>query len=72
MQETQVQSLGWEDRSPGEGSGNLFQYSFLGNPKDRGVSGGLQSMGCKRVGHNLVTEQQKQKDKREILTPWKM
>ena len=25
------------DRSPGEGNGNLFQYSCLGNPKDRGA-----------------------------------
>ena len=24
-------------RSPGEGNGNLLQYSFLGNPMDRGV-----------------------------------
>ena len=28
MQETQIQSLGQED-SPGEGSGNLLQYSCL-------------------------------------------
>ena len=39
MQETQemrVQSLVQED-SPGEGNGNSFQYSCLGNPMDRGV-----------------------------------
>ena len=24
-------------RSPGEGNGNPFQYSFLGNPMDRGA-----------------------------------
>ena len=24
-------------RSPGVGNGNLFQYSFLGSPVDRGV-----------------------------------
>ena len=24
-------------RSPGEGNGNLLQYSFLGNPMDRGA-----------------------------------
>ena len=24
-------------RSPGEGNGNLFQYSCLGNPMDRGA-----------------------------------
>ena len=27
---------GW-GRYPGEGNGNLLQYSFLGNPRDRGV-----------------------------------
>ena len=31
MQEAQVQSLGRED-FPGEGNGNPFQYSRLGNP----------------------------------------
>ena len=35
-QETQVQSLGWED-SPGEENGNPPQYSCLGNPMDRGT-----------------------------------
>ena len=35
MQETQVQSLGWED--PGEGNGNPLQYSCLVNPMDRGA-----------------------------------
>ena len=35
MRETCIQSLGWED-SPGEGNGNPFQYSCLGNPMDRG------------------------------------
>ena len=34
MQETWVQSLGWED-SPGEGNGNPLQYSHLENPMDR-------------------------------------
>ena len=38
-------------RSPGEGNGNPLQYSCLENPMDRG-SGGLQSMGSQRVGHN--------------------
>ena len=36
MQETQIQSLGW-GRSPGEGNGNPFQYSWLENPMDRGA-----------------------------------
>ena len=35
MQETQVRSLGWEDRSSGEGNGNPLQYSCLENPTDR-------------------------------------
>ena len=30
------------ERSPGEGNGNLLQYSYLGNPRDPGR---LQSMG---------------------------
>ena len=34
MQETQVQSLGWEDPF-GEGNGNLLQYSCLENSMDR-------------------------------------
>ena len=29
----------WVGRSPGEGNGKTLQYSFLGNPKDRGVWG---------------------------------
>ena len=51
MQETQVQSLGWED-SPGEGNGSTFQYSCLGNPMDRGAWCGLPSMRSQRVGHD--------------------
>ena len=35
MQETWVQSLGWED-SPGAGNGYSLQCSCLGNPMDRG------------------------------------
>ena len=34
MQETRVQSLGWED-SPGEVNGNPLQCSCLENPMDR-------------------------------------
>ena len=36
MQETQVQTLGWED-SPGEGNDNPLQYSCLENPMVRGA-----------------------------------
>ena len=35
-------------RSPGGGNGNLFQYSCLENPMDRGTCG-LQCMGSQRV-----------------------
>ena len=45
-------------RSPGEGNGNPFQYSCLGNPMDRGA-GRLQFMGSQRVRHNLATQQQR-------------
>ena len=34
MQETLVQSLGQED-PPGEGNGNLLQYSYLENSMDK-------------------------------------
>ena len=41
MQETQVQSLGWEDPleegSPGGGNGNPVQYPCLENSLDRGA-----------------------------------
>ena len=30
-------SVSGSGRSPGEGNGNPFQYSYLGNPMDRGV-----------------------------------
>ena len=36
VQETWVQSLGWED-PPGEVNGNPLQYSCLENPLDRGA-----------------------------------
>ena len=38
-------------RSPAEGNGYPFQYSGLENSMDRG-SGGLQSLGSQRVGHD--------------------
>ena len=43
------------ERSPGEGNGNLLQYSCLENSMDRGAWR-LQSTGLQRVGHNLATE----------------
>jgi len=38
-------------RPPGEGNGNLLQYSCWENSIDRGTCG-LQSMGLQRVGHD--------------------
>ena len=37
---TNAQDTGWiprSGRSPGEGNGNPLQYSYLGNPKERGA-----------------------------------
>ena len=39
--------------SPGEGNGNPFQYSCLGNPLDRGVWWAPGPWGCERVGTGL-------------------
>ena len=38
-------------RSPGEGTGNLLKYSFLGNPMAEGPDR-LQSMGSRRVKYD--------------------
>ena len=54
VQEMQVQSLGRE-KSSGEGNGNPLQYSYLGNPMDEETGG--ESMGVKRIGHDLATKQ---------------
>ena len=43
-------SIPGSGRSPGEGNGNLPQYSCLENPMDRGVHG------VARVGHDLATK----------------
>ena len=43
-------------RSPGGENGNPLQYSFLGNPIDKGAWCGLQSMGLQSVtGYTYVT-----------------
>ena len=39
-------------RSPGEGNGNLLQYSCLENSMNRGAWWAIQSTGLHRVGHN--------------------
>ena len=44
-------SIPGSGRSPGEGNGNLLQYSCLENPRDE-EPGRLQSMGSQRVGHD--------------------
>ena len=41
---------GWR-RSPGEGNGNPFQYSWLENPMDRGAWWATVT-GLHRVGHD--------------------
>ena len=56
MQEMRVPALGLEDPL-GKAMATLLQYSCLGNPMDRGASG-LQSMGPRRVRHDLATKQQ--------------
>ena len=43
-------------RPPGEGNGNLLQYSCLGNPMDRGVWQ-QQSMGSQSQTHLLTKRQ---------------
>ena len=53
MQESWVQFWVW--KIPGEGNGNLFQYSCLENPTDRGVWQ-ARVHGVAKVGHNLVTK----------------
>ena len=53
MQETQVQSLGWED-SPAEGNSNPLQYSCLEKPMDRGTWWATQSIGSQRFRHSWV------------------
>ena len=45
-------------RSPGEGNSNLFQYSCLGNPMDRGSWRATVRRVTKEVRYNLATKQQ--------------
>ena len=44
----------WVRRSPGEGNGNLLQYSCLENPMEE-EAGGLHSIGSQSIAHNWVT-----------------
>ena len=45
-------------RSPGKGNGNPLQYSYLGNPMDRGAWQTTVHRGYKRIGHDLETKKQ--------------
>ena len=56
MQETGVQSLGWEDPLEKETAthSSLLTWRIPWTVEP----GGLQSMGSQRVGHNLVTKEQ--------------
>ena len=45
---------GWE-RCPGEGNGNLLQYSCLENPMER-EAWQVTVHGVSRVGHDLATK----------------
>ena len=46
------------ERSLGEGNDNPLQYSYLGNPMDRGAWQATVQGVEKRVGHDLETKQQ--------------
>ena len=54
MQETQVPSMG-QGRSPGEGNGNPFQYSWLENFMARAAWWAIVHE-VTRVGHDLATK----------------
>jgi len=56
IQETQVQSLGWEDPLEKEMAthSNIFAWRIPWTEDP----GGLQPMGSQRVRHDLVTQQQ--------------
>ena len=50
-----IGSVSGSGRLPGEGNGNLLQYSCLGNPVDRGAWWATVH-DYKRVEHNLMTQ----------------
>ena len=66
MQEVQVQSLGREDTLEKEMAtySNILAWEL---PRSE-EPGRLQSMGSQRVGHNLATKQQQQKEGRDGKT----
>ena len=57
MQETWTQSVGWEDPLEEE-MATQSSYSFLENPMNRGAWQAVQSMGSRRVEHNLTNRRQ--------------
>ena len=52
-----LDSIPWSGRSPGEENGKLLQYSFLGNPMDRGAWWATVH-GVTKIRTDLVTKQQ--------------
>ena len=53
-------------RSPGKQNGNLFPYSCLWNPMDRGAWHATVHGGHKSVEHDLATKQQQQSWKKTV------
>ena len=51
----EASSIPGSGRFPGEGNGNPLQYSFLGNPMDRGTQQAV-AHGVTRVGHYLANK----------------
>ena len=66
MQETRVQSLGWEN-SPGAGPGNPLQYSCLEKPRDRGAWRAA-AHGVAESDTTEVTKQQHTQNKFYVMT----
>ena len=46
----------WVGKIPGEGNGNLLEYSSLGNPMDRGTWCAILH-GVTKIKHDLATKQ---------------
>ena len=54
-------------RSPGEGNGNLLQYSYLENPMDRGAWQAIVR-GVARVRHDFTTkERERERESRRLF-----
>ena len=66
MQDTQVQSLGWEEEEEGGGNGNPLQYPCLENFMDRGswwatVHGGHKESDMTELTHTDSSNNKKMK-----------